>query len=188
MRLENVFYGFTKDGKNRCLYKKYKVYETEYGAVNGTIYVDLENKREIEISQVDEDTLQPINTLLKGIRKTRRKIIKTYKKEMDISVNINHLFYGDIIYYFSPHIDCGYEDIDNVIKVISDRNVLFRGTSNGFAKDFKTGQDYFVINDEIKYVDVKKEFVDNTRRIKKDFRSSEKTKRRVLELDYRKEL
>jgi len=189
MKLCNVFYGFTKDGKYRCLYKKYRVYDTDYGEVRGTIYWDLEEKCELDTSFVDEKTLQPITNLLYGKRKTRRKIVNSYKKEFDKNVNLSHLFYGDIIYYFKQNGHC-YENISEVTPISVKKDVLFRGISNGFASDFKTGEDYFVINKKIEEVRLNEHYIVNTRKLKVDFGLTDviQPKRKVLEMDYRKEL
>mgnify|MGYP006356624763 CR=1 FL=1 len=63
MKLNNVFYGFTKDGLRRLLWKKYKTEWTSVGDVTRTIYYDLENKVFLEPYDVDQKTLVSIKDL-----------------------------------------------------------------------------------------------------------------------------
>jgi len=99
MRLDNVFYGFTKNGERKLLWKKYKVEITSLGDIERTVYYDLENKEYIEPNTIDEDTLVSINKIVgnyKGISK--RKVIKAYKADCNILYDVKGTFYGSILY------------------------------------------------------------------------------------------
>ena len=53
MRLNNVFYGFTKNGERKLLWKRFKTETTSVGDVSRTIYYDLEENDYIEPSDID---------------------------------------------------------------------------------------------------------------------------------------
>jgi len=99
MKLENVFYGFTKDGKRRILLRKFKTEMTTLGDVSRTMYFDLEKKEYIEPSKVDENSLVSINRLVGDyMRKSKRKVIKAYKADCNLLYDVTGAFFGNIIY------------------------------------------------------------------------------------------
>ena len=50
MRLDNVFYGFTKNGERKLLWKRYKTEWTSMGDVVKSVFYDLEEKVDKKIN------------------------------------------------------------------------------------------------------------------------------------------
>ncbi len=94
MKLDNVFIGFTKDGKERILVKKYD--EFTYGC-SIPYYKDLKTRKKFSVNEVDENTLKPFSKIIKTKEKaSRKKIIKSYELDRSELIDIYKLVYTNI--------------------------------------------------------------------------------------------
>ncbi len=94
MKLDNVFIGFTKDGKERVLIKKYNEFTYDCSI---PYYKDLKTRKKFSINEVDESTLKPFSKIIKTKEKgSRRKIIKSYELDRAELINIYNLVYTNI--------------------------------------------------------------------------------------------
>ena len=195
MRLNNVFYGFTKDGQRKLLWKRYKTEYTSMGDVSRTIYYDLENNDFIEPNEVDESTLTTICNIIGTYkRKSKRKVVEAYKADCNLTFDITGAFYGNIVEKTTNYAlksangyfigSAGTNLYDEVFLPIEE-NILF----------VKTGS--LVIIENIKnsktypwYGLTKSGFcVKRDRPINRDkIRETVVSKKKLLELDYKKEL
>ena len=179
MYLNNVFYGFTKDGVDRLLWKKYKTIWTSLGEVTMTIYYDLNSKEEIETNFVDASSLKPITNLVGEVKWMRRKKVKAiYNADRNFLIDVTGAYYGVIIEKIKTSF---------AIKKFELRdNVLFARINDpeGRSMEVKTGNLY--PKSEYVYEGLS---VKESRPIKREhFDNVVAPKRKLLELDYRKEL
>ena len=99
MYLDNVFYGFTKKGKRKLLWRKYITDATDIGDVTRTMYYDMEKKVYIDPYNIDVESLVNIRSLVGDIkRKSKRKVIKAYKADCNLLFDTTGAFYGNIVY------------------------------------------------------------------------------------------
>ena len=90
MKLRKVFFGSTKDNKDRILYRLYEKCDNQYKKY----YIDLKTYEKFSEDYVYN--LIPFNSRY-GIEKmTRRKVLKTYKSDERLILHIDNLFNGDI--------------------------------------------------------------------------------------------
>lgn len=179
MYLNNVFYGFTKDGHDRLLWKKYKTVATSMGEVTMTIYYDLNSKEELDSSFVDASSLKPITNLVGEVKWMRRKKVKAiYNADRNFLIDVTGAYYGVIIEKIKTSF---------AIKKIELRdNVLFARINDpeGRSMEVKTGNLYPRSEHIFEGLAVKE-----NRPIKTGhFDDVVAPKRKLLELDYRKEL
>lgn len=194
MRLENVFYGFTKDGKRRLLWKKFVVEYTTLGDVGRTMYYDLEKKEYIEPNKVDKNSLVSINRLLGDYkRKSKRKVIKAYKADCNLLYDVTGAFYGNIIFRTTAEkqLDNLFEDranykADDKVESTIAENVLFARIDDPECRVEKVENGVlYPWTDNINEGYCVKE----VRPIKKGIYSKPVIKKKLLlEADYRKEL
>ena len=191
MQLDKVFIGHAKkDGKERCFYKKRLSYYNDYDdIVYYNDYIDLETKEHFIEAQLHMNSLVSFKKIFPKIYQEsmfKRKVKKIYQADRDKMIEIRRLFLGSIVKYKSPFRNVGYADILETEEIIEKKDVLFMGTSNGFARDVKFGEDYFIVHDQIEKVAVHEKFIKNVRHIS----AKEKvlSKREVLKRNYRKEL
>ena len=180
MNLENVFYGFTKDGKPRLLWNKFRTIYTSIDAVSTVVYYDLEEKCEFNLSNVDTETLKPITDIV-GNKKwmRRKKVTMAYNADMNMLIDVKNAFYGDIL---------NKRVINNVYIVSNNlkKDILFAQVESLKERfmDVKTRSLYPSSENVIKGKCVKK-----IRPIRTEqFDDVVAPKRKLLELDYRKEL
>ena len=177
MNLNSIYYGFTKDGKDRVLMEKINN-NLLFGNENYVVYQDLESKEIFKAQEVEEVSLQPIYNLmskrmLDKKRISKRKVIKIYRSDRDSLINVQKLFYGNIV-----------SKNDTDIKVI-DRDILFvDSTGYGICDEVSTSERF-----------VKCEYakdgvaVQDSRPVNlSSSKSLVLTKRKVLEKDYKKVL
>ena len=79
MKLDKVYIGFTKDGKEHLFYKKTKFYDFDR---NMTIFYDLENDTKYTYAEIDTNTLLPFTSEfhINQNKCLKDRIIKYYKK------------------------------------------------------------------------------------------------------------
>ena len=174
MNLDNCFYGFTKDGNEHILLKKYRTDYTSLGDVSYTIYYDLVKKKEYENFEVDEKTLHHISELV-GIqrRMLKRRVVHLYLADRFTLFNTNDIFYGDIVKVDDKN--KSYDTLRNNVLFSKNPKIEFGAT------EIETGHTYL----QSKYIDFDL-CVSNERPIK--IYESKITKRKLLEMDYRKKL
>lgn len=175
MKLDNVYYGFTKDGKYGLFLKKYKTIYTDLGDVSMTIYYDLEEKCELKCDVIDLDSLIPITNMVGyGYKMSKRKVKEIYKANMDILIDVKGAYYGDIIVKTS--------DSEKLVE----NNVLFARINDPLGRSLKLTTDGLYTKEE----KVKSGIcVKEVRPIKTDnFECVVEPKRKILELDYKKML
>lgn len=97
MRLNNVFYGFTIKGERKLLWKRFVTDMTSMGDVSRTVYFDMEEKKYLEINEVDVDTLVPITYLVRNERMSKRKVVKAFKADNEMTFDIKGVFFGNIV-------------------------------------------------------------------------------------------
>lgn len=192
MKLENVFYGFTKDGKRRLLWKKFVVEYTTLGDIGRTMYFDLEKKEYIEPNKVDENSLVSINRLVGDYnRKSKRKVIKAYKADCNLLYDVTGAFYGDIMFKTTAEklLDNLFEDranykADDKVESTIAENVLFARIADPKCRIERVENGVlYPWADRIKEGYCVKEI----RPIKKDLFSKPVIKKKLLlEADYRK--
>lgn len=194
MKLNNVFYGFTKDGERRLLWKRFKTEYTTMGDVGRTIYFDLEKNEYIETSHVDESTLVPVVKLVGDVHRMRkRKVIKAYKADCNLLYDVTGAFYGNIIFRTTAEklLDNLFEDranykADDKVESTIAENVLFARIADPECRVEKVENGVlYPWTDRIETGYCVKE----VRQAKKDlFSKAVVTKKKLLEADYRKEL
>jgi len=179
MYLNNVFYGFTLDGIDRLLWKKYKTVATSMGDVSRTIYYDLNSKEELETNFVDTSSLQPITRLVGNAKwMSRKKVKSVYNADRNLLIDVTGAYYGDIIDKIKTSV--------SIKRVTLKENVLFARISDpeGRSMEVKTGNLYPRSEKVYEGISVKE-----MRPIKtSQFDDVVAPKRKVLEMDYRKEL
>lgn len=197
MNLEKVFIGYTKDGKERCLYKKNKSYVTNSGIVNCTVYEDVESREEFNVDHVDLASLLSFTYSLQIEKRQmlRRKVKKVYQADRNKLIDVRGAFYGNVIdkcILRKVVQDCdifmgiGKDKMNTPVEDILKRNVLFARTydSFGHVQDLHNSKIYNSAN-KVSYGIAAKE----TRPVNYQiFDKSIQPKRKVLEMDYRKEL
>ena len=178
MKLDNVFYGFTKNGERKLLLKKMKTVWTDMGDVARTVYYDLENKEYIESFDIDEHELIPITYFIEAKKRlSRKKIIEVYLADCDMSFNIRKLFYGNIV---KRHII----NNKNVLKIRENVLLATVDEDRQIVSEVKTGYLYpssYSVSHGVAIEEVKEINKDN-------IQSPVITKKKLLELDYKKEL
>ena len=196
MKLKNVYYGFTKEGQRKLLWKRYKVEMTSFGDIKRTIYYDLEKKAYVEPYDVDEKTLVSIVQLVGNYkRKSKRKVINAYKADCNLLYDVKGAFYGNIVnkttiydlesangYYMGS----GRNDLYDDAFVMEMENVLFARISDpdGRVQSLKSGGLYSWADKVKKGISVQE-----VRPIRKDlFSKTVVTKKKLLEADYKKKL
>ena len=180
MNLNNVFYGFTRDGKYRLFWKHFKKMYTSIDDVLVTVYYDLEEKCEFESSFVDTNTLKPITSLVGNVKRmSKRKVKNAFKADANVLIDVKGVFYGDLLEKILPN---------SVYRKTIDlkQDVLFARVSDpeGRSLEVKTGHLYPRAEHTLKGVCVRE-----SRPIKTEhFDNVVAPKKKLLELDYRKEL
>jgi len=94
MRLKNVYVGFTKDGKERLLYKTTRYFDEI--DVLCTVFIDLETNEVFRIDKVNENTLNPFKKVFNKRFLNRKKVIKVYKDDRSKDVQLKSLYYADV--------------------------------------------------------------------------------------------
>jgi len=175
MKLKNVFYGFTKDGDRKLLWKKYISEYTPMGPVDRTRYYDLEDNKYIETKKVDEKSLIPITELVGSFKRmSKRKIKKSFKADNELLFDAKEAFYGDIVYKKNGKEALEIEDV--LFARISEPQCRVQRVKNGKLYPWSER-----INSGIAVREV--------RPIKNEqFEEVVVTKKKLLESDYRKEL
>lgn len=178
MKLDNVFYGFTKDGERKLLSRKMKTAFTDLGDVARTVYYDLEKKEYIESYNIDEKELIPITYFIEAKKRmSRKKIIEVYLADCDMSYNIRTIFYGNII---------NRQTINDKMVLKIRENVLLATVDEDrqIVSEVKTGYLY-----PSSYSVSHGAAIEEVKEINKDnIQSPVITKKKLLELDYKKEL
>ena len=137
--LEKVFVGFTKDGKERILYRRYGTY---LNGVTFTEFIDLETGETFEYSKVDnlrtfKETI-PVENNKKYM--TRRKIVKSYKLDRDSMMSITDLVIADICKVNNMF------DINNSIESsvsLLEENVLMKKLNDLIYEDIRDHKIYY---------------------------------------------
>lgn len=196
MKLDNVFYGFTKDGKRKLLLKRFKKEMTSLGDVERTIFYDLEENKYIESSDIDVESLRSVLSLVGPVKRmTKRKVVKKFKEDNNVLYDIHGVFYGNLVnkltiydlktqngYYAGT----GRNDLYDNILVKEVENVLFARVDdpNGKVEPLKWKERYpwhYKVNSGVS--------VEEIRPINKEyFDTAVVPKKKLLELDYRKKL
>ena len=196
MRLNNVFYGFTKNGERKLLWKRFKTETTSVGDVSRTIYYDLEENDYIEPSDIDIESLRSILSLVGPVKRmARKKVVQAYKADNNVLYDVQGAFYGNLVrkttiydlktqngYYAGGGRNDLYDDV--LVKEVE--NILFARVDdpNGKVESLKSGQRY-PWNDRVK----SGVCVEEVRPInKKCFDTDVVTKKKLLELDYKREI
>lgn len=93
MKLENVFAGCTKDGKERVFQKRY----CEYDGCSYTGYIDLKTNEVFTSMDIDTESLVPYTKIFTEKKYAfKRKVIKTYKSNVDLLYHVDNLFLGNL--------------------------------------------------------------------------------------------
>lgn len=196
MKLNNVFYGFTKNGERKLLWKKYKTEWTSLGAVSRFVYYDLENNEFIESMDVDVESLVPIVKMVGQTERMRkRKVVKAYKADCNLLYDAAGVFYGDVVKKTTKYdlrttngffIGSAGTDLYDDILIPKLENVLFAriNDSKGRVQAVYTGSLFPWVDRIKKGLAVKEDRPINRDKISETVVS----KKKLLELDYRKEL
>lgn len=196
MKLNNVFYGFTKDGERKLLWKKYKTETTSVGDLGRTIYYDLEENKYIEPSDIDVESLRSVLSLVGPVKRmSKRKVIKIYKADNSILYDIQGAFYGNLVRKTTVYdlktqngfyAGSGRNDLYDDVLVKELENVLFARVDdpNGRVESIKTGE-RFPWHSKVK----SGISVEEVRAINREhFDTVVARKKKLLELDYKKKL
>lgn len=93
MKLENVYVGCTKDGKERVFQKKF----CDYDGCNYTAYIDLKTNEEFLCFDIDMDSLVPYTKVFNNKKYAfKRKVIKTYKSNVKLFYHVDNLYIGNL--------------------------------------------------------------------------------------------
>ena len=181
MKIENVYIGFTIDGEEHIFYKTSVLIDN----VKFKVYVDLETKQEYSSCDVDESSLIKASTCLKDLksRMFRRKVLNIYNVDREELIDLRRAFYGDVVdrIIIKNSLDGERKWVE---KPIREDVLFFQEDSNHGIEDLRTSKKYYDINERMLGVVAKKK-----RLVKlKTGYSGIKTKKKVLEMDYRKEL
>ena len=192
MKLDNVFYGFTKNGERKLFLRRLKTGMP----FENYIYFDLEEKKYIESTNIDLESLRHITNLI-GFKKrmTKRKVLKEYKADNNILYNIKSTFYGNLVtkttlydlktqngYYMGTGRSNLYDDI----LMIEVENILFSQVNEASSKvESLITNEKFYLHDSIKSGIC----VEKVRAIFKEYCESDvMSKKKLLELNYKKKL
>lgn len=93
MKLENVFAGCTKDGKERVFQKRY----CEYDGFSYTGYIDLKTNEVFTSIDIDTESLVPYTKIFTEKKYAfKRKIIKTFRSDVKLMYHVDNLFLGNL--------------------------------------------------------------------------------------------
>lgn len=93
MKLENVFAGCTKDGKERIFQRRYR----EYDGCSYTAYIDLRTNKEFTCLDIDIDSLVPYTKIVPNRKYDfKRRIVKTFKSDTRLLYHVDNLFLGNL--------------------------------------------------------------------------------------------
>lgn len=93
MKLDNVYVGCTKDGKERVFQKK----SCGCNRCSYTAYVDLKTNEEFLCFDIDMSSLVPYTKIFTDKKYAfKRKVVKTYKRNMNLLYHVDNLFVGNI--------------------------------------------------------------------------------------------
>ena len=93
MKLENVFAGCTKDGKERIFEKRYR----ECDGCSYTVYIDLRTNKEFTCLDIDMKSLVPYTIAIPNKKYAfKRKIVKTFKSDSKLMYHVDNLFLGNL--------------------------------------------------------------------------------------------
>lgn len=187
MKLDNIFVGFTKDGKEHIFYKR-------YGYINDvscTLYIDLETKEQFDISDVDTDSLVPVVQAL-NLEKSKmfkRKVVKAYKSDRKLLLDASGLFYGDLCRKNILEKQSFGHKRNGLVSYISKtvkEDALFAHVNDpyGRVQELKTSKLFFKKSDKYVLYSV----LENRRVNYEHLDGLVQPKRKILEMDYKKEL
>lgn len=180
MLLSDVYIGHTKDGKERCIIKKNKVLVGGFGDIKFYNYFDLETKEELSLTFVDESTVKQFvqKIYIDKKRMFRRKIVKTYQADRNKMIDTRKVFYGDIIKV--------YRAFNSFKNIVLQENRLFESGVDVCRRvlDIHSYQLYEMGRNSSSTFSVKKKRDINYQQ----FDEFMQPKRKLLEMDYRKEL
>lgn len=93
MKLDNVYVGCTNDGKERVFQKKF----CNYDGCGNTVYIDLKTNEKFLCSEIDMGSLVHYTKIFTNKKYSfKRKIVKTYKSNMNLLYHVDNLFVGNI--------------------------------------------------------------------------------------------
>lgn len=93
MKLENVYVGCTKDGKERIFQKKF----CNYDGCNYTAYIDLKTNEKFLYFDIDIGSLVPYMKNFTNKKYVfKRKVVKTYKSNMNLLYHVDNLYVGNV--------------------------------------------------------------------------------------------
>ena len=196
MRLDNVFYGFTKNGERKLLWKRYKTEWTSMGDIVRSVFYDLEEKEYYETNDIDKKSLIPIVKIVGDVsRMSRRKVKKAYQADCNLLYDAAGVFYGDVVKKTTKYdlrttngffIGSAGTDLYDDILIPKLENVLFAriNDSKGRVQAVYTGSLFPWVDRIKKGLAVKEDRPINRDKISETVVS----KKKLLELDYRKEL
>lgn len=137
MKLKNVYIGYTKDGKERLLYKYY----ANYCDIDCSIYTDLRTKERFNSLDVLSDTLVPFKEMSNSKYAFKRKVKSIYKNNKKLLYHVDNLFLGDI---------CKVDWVDSV-----NEGKYYQEINCPMAVSFCTGNKLFVQLSSYEYRDLK---------------------------------
>lgn len=94
MKLDKVYIGYVKGDRERILYEKYSTYDN---GLRYKVFVDLDTERVFDA--IDIEYLISANVALNILqdRMTRRKLLKLYRLDRRKLLDINGIYFGDLV-------------------------------------------------------------------------------------------
>lgn len=155
MKLENVFAGCTKDGKERIFQKRYR----EHEGCTYTAYIDLRTNKEFTCLDINMDSLVPYTKIIPNRKYVfKRKVVKTFKADTKLLYHVDNLFVGNLYkvdWVFSSYINKYYAKDNRPMDVtFQEGNRLFVKICDTEYRDLRTqevykklGEDTLIIGD-----------------------------------------
>ena len=188
INLNKVFFGFTKDGKERCLYRKSYISQNNSLCIN---YFDLETNESFDFSEIAEKTLCPITDLI-GVKKKnlKKSVVTSYKIDRDKKYELSRLFYSDIVRCVSkkeikPERYTIWVGDTNPI-LVRERVLCTLGEGN-FVQILSNNEQIPIL-ENCKLVSNLIYYVTNFKPLKENHVEEEMTKKKILEMNYKNDL
>lgn len=143
MKLNNIFAGCTKDGKERVFQKRYR----ECDGCSYTVYIDLRTNKEFTCLDIDMDSLVPYTKIIPNRKYAfKRKVVKTFKADTKLLYHVDNLFVGNLYkvdWLCSSYVKKYYDKDNRPMDVtFQEGNRLFVKICNTEYRDLRTQEVY----------------------------------------------
>lgn len=132
MNLNNIYAGYTKDGKDRIFYRTFDK--------RGIVFIDLKTKERFRLDNIIYDTLLSYKNRLNSQNSmSKRKVIKTFNYDTHHMIHLDNIYIGDEAILVWDNI--GYEIINH--------NVVFVKVAENEYKKLSNFDEYIEYGSEV---------------------------------------